>query len=277
MFFTKSSRSIRSIWQSQLRSALDACGLPGDSAKIPLNIALHRSRQVYPIAYRSAIAVQCIQQGISPPQTDPQQLARELVARLSDRSDFAVRISPPAWIDCHLTDVGLAQWLEHWSRHPIEKTTDPQQGATERWVGDCFDAYYVRARCCALLRLVQREGLIVLASSDTDVEIVEPSTFPWLDRTESLRLQHPAERSLIAQSIAVVDALETPTFSNHQKLAIRLSQAFEEFDRQCRILEDLKRENRALAIARSGLLAVAQNVLKCLFEEKFGMASPLEL
>lgn len=276
MFFTKSSRSIRSIWQCQLRRALDACGIPCESANIPL----YRSREVHPIAYRSAIAMQPQWARSLSPATEgsPHQLAREIVARLADGSNFAVSITPPAWIDCQLTDVGLAQWLQHWTDNPTQPPTDTMlsQPPLESSSADYFSVQYARARCCTLLRLAAREGLIGLASSETDLQIAAPTPLPWLAGA-SLRLQHPAERSLIAQLVAVVDALEAPALSNFGQLAIRLSQAFEEFDRHCRILGDLKTTNPALAISRCGLLGVTQKVLKCLFDEKFGIASPIDL
>jgi arginyl-tRNA synthetase len=266
VFFTKNRRAIRSIWQFQLRSALHACQIPADSSRIPIN----RSRNALHVAYRSAIALQ-----LSPQLArSPMDLAQEIVAQLSDQSDFAISISPSGWIDCQLTDVGLAQGLQHWISCPMELPTHtllsppPVKG---------FPVQYAHARCCALLRLADREGLIVLQSSETDVNIVAPDPFPWLDATRSLYLQHPAERSLISQLVAVVDALEDPASQNEGKLAIQLSEAFERFYSQCSIFGDVKTANPPLVIGRSGLVGATQKVLKCLLDNKFGISSPMEL
>lgn len=265
MFFTKNRRAIRAIWESQLRSALDACVIPAHNSHIPIN----RSRDPRQVAYRSAIALQLGTQLAR----SPMELAQEIVAQFPTPSNFAVSISPPGWIDCQLTDVGLAQWLQHWTfcaELPTNTPFSPQPV-------EGFPLQYAHARCCALLRLADREGLIVLQSSATDVEIVAPDPFPWLDATQSLYLQHPAERSLISQLVAVVDALETPTSQILGKLAICLSEAFQGFYSQCSMFGDVKTANPPLAIGRSGLVGATQKVLKCLLEERFGIPSPMEL
>lgn len=265
MFFTKKKGAIRSIWESQLRSALETCLFSPDIPRIPLT----RSRDTLKIAYRSAIALQLAPQLAQ----SPLDLAQKIVTQLPETSDFAISLSPPGWIDCQLTDVGLAQWLQQWTRTPIDLPPNLQVSPP----ADEFPVQYAHARCCALLRLADAEGLIVLQSSQTDIEIISPDPLPWLDETQSLRLQQPAERALICQLVAVVDALQDPAAQNYSQLALKLIEAFEEFYSQCRIFGEVNRVNPPLAIRRSGLVGVTQKVLKLLLERKFGISSPIEL
>ncbi|MGB3240168.1 MAG: hypothetical protein WBB29_17890 [Geitlerinemataceae cyanobacterium] len=265
MFFTKKRRAIRSIWESQIRSALNACGISPEIPRIPIT----RSRDPRKSAYRSAIALQLAPQLAQ----SPLQLARDIAAQLPETSDFAVLVSPPGWIDCQLTDVGLAKWLQHWIGKSIDLPPHLQVPPPE----DRFPVQYARARCCTLLRLADAEGLIVLKSSPIEIEIISPDPIPWLDDIPSLRLQHPAEQVLMCQLVAVVEAIEDPVSPNLGKLAMKLSEAFEVFHSQCRIFGEVKRENPLLAIARSGLVGVTQKVMKCLLESKFGISSPMEL
>lgn len=266
VIFTEKRRAIRSIWESQLRSAIDACRISPEIPRLPIT----RSRDPRQVGYRSAIALQLAPQLAR----SPLQLAREIVAQLPETSDFTVMVSPPAWIDCQLTDLGWAQWLQHWTHCPIEA---PAEVSISLPPLDGFPLQYAHARCCALLRLSDSEGLIVLHSSQTDVEIIAPDPLPWLDDIPSLRLQHPAEQALMCQLVAVVDALEDPASPNLGKLAMTLNAAFEGFHSQCRIFGDVKTANQPLAIARSGLVGVAQKVLKCLLDRKFRLSSPIEL
>lgn len=274
MLFTKNNRSIRSIWESQLRSVLDSdlisCGRT-PSGRIPFasteGIPISRCRDIRQIAYRSAIALQLAPKlGIS-----PLDLAREWVARLPETEDFAVSVTHPGWIDCQLTDVGLARWLQQWTRCP-----DSTPNTRVPPPANPFPLQYAHARCCSLLRLAEDEGLIDLRMGRDDIEIVAPAPLPWLDDTCALRLQHPAERVLIGQSIAIVDALENLD-EILSKQAMKLGAAFEGFYSQCRILGEVKTRDPALAQARSGLVTVTQTVLKSLLEDHFGLPAPMEL
>jgi len=270
VFFTKKDRAIRSIWKSQLRSVLEdyfiSCGqMPFAPTE---GIPIARCRDTQQIAYRSAIALQLAPKlGIS-----PLELAREWVACLPENADFAVSVTPPGWIDCQLTDAGLARWLQSWTRCP-----DSTPNTRIPPPANPFPIQYARARCCSLLRLAEGEGLIDLQMMGNDIEIIAPDPLPWLDDTQGLRLQHPAERALMGQLVAIVDALEDPKAIDLGKPAIKLGAAFEGFYSQCRILGEVKTSAPALAQARSGLVAVTQTVLKSLLENHFGIPSPLEL
>lgn len=272
-------------------------------------IPITRCRDIGQIAYRSAIALQ-----LAPKLgNSPLNLAREWVACLRGNADFSVSVTPPGWIDCQLTDTGLAQWLQSWTRCPDLTPHAPVPPPAHP-----FPLQYAHARCCSLLRLAQGEGLIDVYMGDNDVEIVAPDPLPWLDDPKkvegrgqkaegidpeairvaspqeigtssgvteretgfparSLRLQHPSERALMGQLVAIVDALESPEAIDLGKRAIDLSAAFEAFYSQCRILGEVKTRDPALAQARSGLVAVTQTVLKSLLENHFGIPSPMEL
>jgi arginyl-tRNA synthetase len=265
VLFTKNEMAIRSIWQSQLRSALESCLMAADIPHIPLH-----SRDVLRVAYRSAIALQLASQLAR----SPLEIAREIAANLPKGLDFAVSVSPPGWIDCQLTDVGWAQWLQHLTGYPRTRLATTQFSLPP---GDGFLVQYAHARCCTWLQLADREGLILLQAAATELKIIAPDPLPWLDDTQSLYLQHPAERALMSRLVTVVDALEDPASLNFGKLALNLSEAFVAFESQCRMFGEVKTANPPLAIGRSGLVGATQRVLKCLLDQKLGILSPMEL
>ena len=138
---------------------------------------------------------------------------------------------------------------------------------------------YAHARCCSLLRLVEREGLMPakeLADSCVQVEL----DIPWLDSNQKLRFIHPASYRLIAGLVAVVDELVCSDSSNsikEQKLALNLSRAFESFWCSCRIFGEEKTAHPELVAARIGLVIATRIALKLLLEEKLGIRAIDEL
>jgi arginyl-tRNA synthetase len=138
---------------------------------------------------------------------------------------------------------------------------------------------YTHARCCSLLRLVEREGLmpIVLAQEWLQVQQLE---IPWLDSNQKLRFHHPASYRLIAGLVAVVDDLvcsDIPNLIHWQKLALNLSRAFESFWCNCRIFGEEKTVYPELVSARIGLVIATRTALKLLLEEKLGIRAIDEL
>ncbi|MBE8968905.1 glutamate acetyltransferase, partial [Nostocales cyanobacterium LEGE 12452] len=148
-----------------------------------------------------------------------------------------------------------------------------------------FAVEYAHARCCSLVLLAHREGLIKLRepvpnTSPAYWDVISPNPLPWLNCDGILQLNHPDERRLIGELIQVVDNIECPDVSGSvkwEKVALNLSQAFEKFWSNCRIWGEVKITSPELAQARLGLLMATQSVLKFVLEENLGVFAPLEL
>ncbi|MEH2120353.1 DALR anticodon-binding domain-containing protein [Nostoc sp.] len=148
-----------------------------------------------------------------------------------------------------------------------------------------FAVQYAHARCCSLVLMAHREGLIKLRepvpnTSPAFWSVIFPNPLPWLNCDGTLRLNHPGERRLIAELVQVVDNIECPDISGSvkwEKVALNLSQAFENFWSNCRIWGEVKITSPELAQARLGLLMATQSVLRYVLEENLGVFAPLEL
>ncbi|WP_265584623.1 DALR anticodon-binding domain-containing protein, partial [Coleofasciculus sp. LEGE 07081] len=115
-------------------------------------------------------------------------------------------------------------------------------------------------------------------------QIVEPNPIPWLkddvgadDKPLPLRLVHPAEWDLIAQIVDLLDATGALTQVNWVKRGMALSQAFEEFYRNCRIWGEVMNQDPKLAQARLGLVGMTQIVVRSLLQDQLELFSPVEL
>jgi len=193
---------------------------------------------------------------------------------------------PPGWIHLQLTDLGMASWLQSLAEGGggVGNGGDGADKSKLKTL-DLFGVQYVHARCCSLLRLADREGIIKLKQlhfqdSRSFWEVVEPDSLPWLDEMGKLRLVHPTERSLIFHLFSAKDALYCPAprqNPNWEKLTKGISESFEKFYSQCRIWGEVKRENLKLAQARLGLLMATQVLLRLLLEDVLGVVAPGEL
>ncbi len=151
-----------------------------------------------------------------------------------------------------------------------------------------FKVQYAHARCCSLLRLAHRSGLITLNDPEfttSNWQFIAPNPIPWLDLNslqscgESMRLRciHPAERGLIDQLLDSGDRIGQLDVERGFKQAFALSLAFDNFYRSCRIWGEVKTETPQLAQARLGLVGVTQKLLRSLLEDQLGVLAPLEL
>jgi hypothetical protein len=152
-----------------------------------------------------------------------------------------------------------------------------------------FGVQYAHARCCSLLRLAHRQSLINLSDLDSitpnwEWEWVEPNPIPWLYGDPQmecepirLRLEHPAERELIAHFLDGIEPLTPPTPARAIELAKALSYGFEKFYSVCRIWGEVKTETPQLAQARLGLVAITQKLLRSLLQDQLNVTAPIEL
>ncbi|MFN6563361.1 MAG: DALR anticodon-binding domain-containing protein [Nostoc sp. ChiSLP01] len=204
---------------------------------------------------------------------------------------FNVQIVPPGLIHFELTDSALAGWLQSLVERSggvakvgeaggerIPNTQYPMPYAL-------FPIQHAHARCCSLVLLAHREGLIQLKEPLANTNpsfwsVISPNPIPWLNCDGRLRLNHPDERRLISELVGMVDNIECPNVKSSmkwEKAALTLSQAFEDFWRNCRIWGEVKIMSPELAEARLGLLMATQSVLKFVLEEKLKIFAPLEL
>ncbi|WP_339383885.1 DALR anticodon-binding domain-containing protein [Fortiea sp. LEGE XX443] len=200
---------------------------------------------------------------------------------------FNVKIVPPGWIYLELTHPFLATWLQNLAMEymseagkmgtgEITPKSQSQNPSIE------FAVQYAHARCCSLVFLAHREGLIKLREPlpSPAWQLVTTESIPWLNYDNQLCLHHPAERALITQLVRVVDDLvcsDVDDAINWHKVSLELSKTFENFWCQCRIWGEVKISSLELAQARLGLVMATQRLLSFLLLEKLGVSAPLEL
>ncbi|WP_256871691.1 glutamate acetyltransferase [Nostoc sp. TCL26-01] len=199
---------------------------------------------------------------------------------------FLVQIVSPGSIHITITDSLLAIWLQHLA---IKGLGENELGVNHRRVkivdsSRLFTIFHAHARCCSLILLAAREGLIEIEKQLPDnsellgnLRLV--NTIPWLNSHTKLRCHHPHEMRLISELVRVVDELMCSDSGvvNWEKLGLDLSQAFADFYRYCRIWGEVKTNFPELAQVRLGLVMVTQKVLRFLLETKLGVIAPWEL
>ncbi|MEH2084573.1 MAG: DALR anticodon-binding domain-containing protein [Nostoc sp.] len=218
---------------------------------------------------------------------------------------FSIQVVPPGWIYFELTHSTLATWLQSLvvgslgrageqgagSREqkedssPLHPSPCPSASSQCPMPNSLFAVEYAHARCCSLVLLAHREGLIKLRepvpnTSPAFWDVISPNPLPWLNCDGALRFNHPDEHRLIGELIQVIDNIECPDVSGSvkwEKVALNLSQAFEKFWSNCRIWGEIKIMSPELAQARLGLLMATQSVLRFVLEENLGVFAPLEL
>ncbi|NJK50186.1 hypothetical protein HC931_20440 [Candidatus Gracilibacteria bacterium] len=227
-----------------------------------------------PLGYRSAIALQLTKE-----EKSRVLFLKKFVTSLSKTHseqsnratlDFTVRVREAGWIDFYPSDRALAIWLQQLLQYLELPDAKPVK---EEITANLFASQYAHARCCSLLRLGHREGLIQLNSV---WQWDAPNPLPWC-HPERLQLVCPREQHLIGQILVVVDELDSVSVKESIKLVTNLSQSALEFDRHCRIWGEVKKEIPQLSQARLGLIAIARLLLQKLLQEKIGIWAPVEL
>ncbi|MBO0351584.1 hypothetical protein J0895_21365 [Phormidium pseudopriestleyi FRX01] len=289
--------AIAPILLAQLQQAILSSLAPGDRSggsgplTWPQSIPLYRAKDSQRILYISPVALQLAKQGFMPlmeialaiaqgfRDSRPPDLAFPIAA-----NHWILSVIPPGKLYLELTDPGMAIWLQRaipWD-FQLDPTPDPGPLPPSRFP-DLFPIQYAHARCCALLRLAHREGLITL---ETPAHpgigyLIAPDPIPWLDSPTHIKPHHPAERALISRAIATVDALSSPVsptqITSRLSVATLLSQDFLTFYAQCQIWGSVQSQDLDLAQTRLGLIFLVQKLLKCLLEKDLSSFAPLEL
>ncbi|MCT7988225.1 DALR anticodon-binding domain-containing protein [Laspinema sp. D6] len=282
---------------AQLQQAITSRLASGDRSgasvppPVPPSIPLYRAKDTQRIVYISPVALQLAKQGSMPPMEIAQAIAEGFPDSRPPNLAFPIRshhwslsVIPPGKLYLELTDPGIAIWLQQaiaWDLQP-DATPDPGPLRPAESL-DLFPIQYAHARCCALLRLAQREGLITLETPAHPgiASVTAPNLIPWLESPTHLKTHHPAERALISRAIATLDAFSSPVSSSQITsrfaVATLLSQDFLTFYAQCQILGSVPSQDPDLAQARLGLISLTQKLLKRLLEKELSSFAPLEL
>lgn len=169
-------------------------------------------------------------------------------------------------LDCHLGDRSLGIWLEN-----LPQITLPTNNYPVAVVAPLFALQYAHARCCALLRLAEQQGLIKL----TDPHFRAISYQLQFNSIQGdFLLVMPPARAVINQIIVVVDALGSNSQQNWLKLTTNLALAFLEFGDRNPLWG---KENPHLIQANLSLIAVTQMLLQLLLIDKLLIAAMIEL
>ena len=290
---------------SQLRTALSQAALPYVPVDL-LNqpnkyIQLHRVKDCCKVLYTSSIAFQ-----LEKTQKIPAlEIATAIASRLSalaelmsaTEDNFSVQVVPPGWIYFHVGALTVAKRLQSlaqappwWGDREVGRWSDRVMGEMPRLSlssSHLFAVQYAHARCCSLIRLAHRQGLISLREPEPHVSppvwsMNAPDPIPWLDANHQLRLVDSAECDLLRSLLQLLDYISCCYPSPHlpispwEKAALDLSQAFQNFHSGCQIWGEV-RMNSQLAQARIGLVMATQSVLWLLLQEWCGVYPLLEL
>lgn len=242
------------------------------------HISLYRAQDHRSVLYISAIALQ-----LSAAENTPAlEIATALTTLIRSFSqEFTVQVVPPGLIHLEIAQPYVAAWLQY--------LTQGEQGRINSISHLClspsriFAIQYAHARCCSLLRMADREGLITLLSSPpaspAPLLLLDPQPIPWLNGNQ-LRLGHASELALISQLLELLDDLYWPnpshSFIDYEKAAFNLSEVFQTFYSCSRIWGEVKRLIPHLAQARLGLVLATQSVLRLLLQ-LLVVPAPLEL
>ena len=216
------------------------------------------------------------------------QVAQELVSLLPINTQesaaeytlqFTVRVIKNGLIEFVLSDRFIGLWLElgirRWGDGEMGRWGAGGDG--ERGDYNLFPVQYVHDRCCSLLRLGEREGLINLQNGDfqTDTwQIANPNPFKYYCDENIGYFYESAELNLLRRISLIIDHISdrdsskvmhegnSPDTKTWIRLALNLSDACLEFIAACRIFGSVAQEQRDLAIARLGLIAIVQKCLQ---------------
>lgn len=224
-------------------------------------ISARRIRNNTVMGYRSAIALQ-----LSAKHSDAvQEIAQSLVAMaMQQQSEWEFQAIEGGWIEGRLGDRALADWLQY--SLDDESISNPLEKGETPLTAELFPIQYAHARCCSLLQMAHRSRIIELVNPDA----VPPGRWRKPQRIFedfSTNLQHSAEWELLGQIWDVLDRLAIAPEASQLKSARRLSEAWLQFERCCRIWGEVQRNQPQLAQMRLGLVAIAQKLLWRLLRE----------
>ena len=224
-------------------------------------------------------------------QISPQKVVEDL-GSLFVRHSSSIKSSlplylytdPTGWLNFCVTERAIACWLKRslWllKTQALDNNSVLRLGSDRTSKSNLFSVQYIHARCCSLLRLGAREQLISLVNNDFNYigwQLTQPLSISWLDRSHHLWFDRQSEYDLLRQLLIVTDSQTATDSSIWSKLALDLSQATAIFLADCRFLGEIKEQYPQRAIARLGLIALAQYWLQKILIEKLNSLAPTTL
>ena len=190
---------------------------------------------------------------------------------------------PTGWLNFYVTERAIGNWLERslWLFKTQAQNNSPLTSSqSDRCQKSDFSVQYIHARCCSLLRLGAREKLITLIDNNFNYavwQLTQPRSISWLDRQHHLWFERQSEYNLLRQLLIVTDSQTVNDRDRWSKLALDLSQVTAIFLADCRFLGEIKEQYPKRAIARLGLIALAQCWLQKILVEKLNCSAPTTL
>jgi arginyl-tRNA synthetase len=266
---------MRSLIVNDLEKSIDRVLKQKNSTAVLKNrkIQLYLFQENTSIIYRCAIAHKLT----TSLRLSALEIADRLVEKINNHeSNLIIKISPPGWIDFHLSDRYIANWLEHLS---ISSFRFSDRSSYLKIDSDrLFVVQYAHARCCSLLLLGEQINSIELKDKQFQQAVWQLLTpVSWLDERGNLRSSHPAETGLIQKLLAMMDELCDRESDKVFKSTVSLSEALLLFWDDCRIYDFTSKHTPQLAKARLGLVAATQLLLKISLEELMGISALVEL
>ena len=293
---------LEACWREAIARDVPSGTLPNALPDVPGlqgQIALRRIDTPTGVVYSSAIALR-LAASLGIPSADlAERLAQRWPPSTVDKADWAdslLRVTPKHLVQIHLGDRLLAAWLQQFARPAPSKLPDGSPSRTmglapprsapfmpaRPFLGRCQDKYFemqaAHARCCSLLAMAERVGLVRFeVQGAMDSGLAWPAPLPWLKAEGTLRTQQPVEQRLIEQLLDNGDALGKVQHRSAIALAQSLGRCVYDFDAGCRIFGDVATNQPELAQARLGLVRAAQQTLRWLLEVTFQVAAPASL
>ncbi|HHP7232869.1 MAG TPA: hypothetical protein ACFCUY_18675 [Xenococcaceae cyanobacterium] len=191
---------------------------------------------------------------------EPLTMAQDLVSFLAEinqnelpkaQIEVMIKVLAPGWIDFYLKPHFLGVWLQQLQVKLASNSSDEIRKATRyknlqfwRENSQLFLINYYHARCCSLLRLGEREGLIKLDSQNFlsltkskqapssyksaspgetpgvydgrggvpwTWQIIKPRSILWFDATKTFLLIQPQELNLLRSILFILDLFDSLT------------------------------------------------------------------
>jgi hypothetical protein len=273
----------------------DATHLGRFATPLPLKLASLRS-QAHPIASAETVGHTLIGQ----------------LNHLPQASWIAPRywMHPKGWLYAEFSAESLAQWLQTvLTLKPCLEVQSLVQPSSKTRIAiskgistdpDLFELQYAHARCCSLLRLGHQAQLIQLVDTQS-FSLTSPNPVPWLALLSDSPLRTQSKRQLLLALLNFPQSLGAGTtygrlhrteledksgyqtlvqwpFSDRTLQRHRLwSQMFQQFYRDCRVLDAMHPKTPELAQAQLASLAILKNVLEFWLITLLRVDAPTEL
>jgi hypothetical protein len=253
------------------------------------NLQLKKVGKKTQLIYSTAIALKLATQF----SVDRRQIGSQILAAIStirtnpDReislqqevwACLRVSLTPAGLIQLEPEDGAIARWLDFLCRHP-PLIHSPFALTFSARTQDIFHLQATHARCCSLLQLAHREGLIVLTQPEQNPltwQLTQPQSLPWLAAQE-LGLQNEDDQRLIFQLVDAVDRLSftTPKGEAVYQSCRAICQELQQFLRHYPLLGEGKAH--PLIHTRLGLILATQRILRLLLEDVLDIEAPIEM